>query len=79
MEQTQHLVDQNFPLFKRSRKPSINPSPPTSNKPNSNPITAQNNVVTHKTLSNPENTTAVDIITTSLVYIPFYLHYILKQ
>jgi len=52
MEQPQHLVDQNFPLFKPSRKPSINPTLPISNKP-------QNDVVTHETLnSNPENTTA---------------------
>ncbi|GAU43533.1 hypothetical protein TSUD_98530 [Trifolium subterraneum] len=59
MEQPQHLVEQNFPLFKPSRKPSANPSFPTSNfiKPNSQTQTAQDDVVTHENPnSNPENT-----------------------
>jgi ATP-dependent RNA helicase DDX49/DBP8 len=61
MEQPQHLVEQNFPLFKPSRKPSTNPSLPTSilTKPNpqTQTQTPQNDVVTHENpKSNPENT-----------------------
>ncbi|KAK2369094.1 DEAD-box ATP-dependent RNA helicase [Trifolium repens] len=61
MEQPQHLVEHNFPLFKPSRKPSTNPSLPTSilTKPNpqTQTQTPQNDVVTHENpKSNPENT-----------------------
>ncbi|XP_004503218.1 DEAD-box ATP-dependent RNA helicase 36 [Cicer arietinum] len=55
MEQQQNLTDENFPLFKPSCKPSINPSPLTSNatERNSHPQIPQNAVVSNE---NPNST-----------------------
>ncbi|CAK8537539.1 unnamed protein product [Lathyrus sativus] len=47
MEKSQHEVDENFPLFKPSLKPSINPTPAAT-------IIPQHNVVTHE---NPNSIT----------------------